>query len=115
MNVDQPFSVTVERTDGGLARVVIVGEVDLQTAPVLRQSLAEAGGLGANGDVVVDLSGVGFLDSTGLNALLGARAALHRDGRHLRVERASTRVQRVFEVAGVADLFGDGSVEVGPG
>jgi anti-sigma B factor antagonist len=106
MNVDQPFSVTLEQGEGGTARLVVVGEVDLQTAPVLRQRLAEAGGTGG-GDVVVDLEGVGFLDSTGLNALLGARAALQRDGRQLRVERASTRVVRVFEVAGVADLFAD--------
>jgi anti-sigma B factor antagonist len=113
--------VTIERNDGGATRVLVVGEVDLQTASVLRQSLTEAAGLGS-GDIVVDLEGVGFLDSTGLNALLGARAALVRDDRQLRVERASNRVVRVFEVAGVADLFADvdmdgadGSQESTPG
>jgi anti-anti-sigma factor len=114
MNPDQPFSVTIERTEGGAARVLVVGEVDLQTASALRDSLTEAAGAGS-GDVVVDLEGVGFLDSTGLNALLGARAGLASDGRQLRVERASTRVMRVFEVAGVADLFADIALDAADG
>lgn len=113
MNVDQPFTVTLLHDEGGSARVVVVGEVDLQTAPVLRQRLAEATEHGI-GDVVVDLGAVGFLDSTGLNALLGARAALHRLGRQLRVEQLSTRVLRVFEVAGVADLLADVAGEGAP-
>lgn len=107
MNVDQPFNVSIESDEDGSARVVVVGEVDLQTAPVLRQTLSDAAAQGTDGDVIVDLDGVGFLDSTGLNALLGARAALRRDDRQLRVVKASSRVQRVFEVAGVADLFAD--------
>lgn len=108
MNTEQPFGVTIEKGDDGVARVIVVGEVDLQTAPVLRQSLTEAASLGTGG-VAVDLGGVAFLDSTGLNALLGARSAVQRDGRGFSVVAASSRVQRVFEVTGVAELFADGS------
>lgn len=104
MNTEQPFAVTIEKGDDDVARVIVVGEVDLQTAPVLRQSLTEAAAL-VTGPVAVDLEGVGFLDSTGLNALLGARSALQREGRALTVAKASSRVQRVFEVTGVVELF----------
>ena len=48
--------------------VRVMGEVDLATSPQLRECLT-----GLDGIVVVDLSDVGFLDSSGLNALIGSK------------------------------------------
>ena len=51
--------------------VTLSGDIDIQTAPVLREALAALPS--TEQTVVVDLSGVEFLDSSGLGALVGAR------------------------------------------
>src|SRR4051812_27350270 len=56
--------------------VRVAGDVDLATAPALRSLLARTG---READVLVDLSGVTFMDCSGLSALLQARA--HHAGR----------------------------------
>jgi anti-anti-sigma factor len=55
--------------------------------------------------VVADLSGVGFLDSSGLRALLEARDALAVQGRTLELRDPSTRVTRLLEVTATASVF----------
>lgn len=76
------------------------GELDLHTAPALKDALAEAVASGS-GVIVVDLSGVEFMDSTGLSVIIGAVAALNGTGRSLRVVTASERVTKVFTLTGV--------------
>lgn len=62
-----------------------VGEVDLTTAPLLREALLEAvGGPGIQG-VIVDLSKVDFIDSAGLALLVEARKRLSPHGRTLSI------------------------------
>src|SRR4051812_18662773 len=65
------LSIT-SRPEGRVSVVVPVGEIDAGTAPLLRSSLLDQFASGAS-DVVVDLSLVDFLDSTGLGVLLGAK------------------------------------------
>src|SRR5918994_3004993 len=57
------------------------------------------------GVFVVDLCEVNFLDSTGINVLLRARALLGRDERALVIICPAGPTRRIFEVAGVADLL----------
>jgi anti-sigma B factor antagonist len=57
----------------------------------------------ASGDVIVDLSQVTFIDSTGINALVRARREA-LDGRFY-VVGASERIRRVFEITGVAEYL----------
>ena len=59
--------------------VHVTGEIDMATATQLGEALQEA--VTAHAHLVVDMSGVTFLDSTGLTVIIAAhRAALHRDG-----------------------------------
>jgi anti-anti-sigma factor len=60
------------------------GEIDIATVGDFRESLSEAARSGA-GPVVVDLSGVRFIDSSGLGAIVEAHARLRRDRRPLSV------------------------------
>jgi anti-anti-sigma factor len=77
--------------------VTVVGDVDLHSAPELRDRLASLGDTGAK-HVVVDLSDCEFLDSMGLGVLLGAKKRMARDGRDLHVVVTSPDVRRIFEI-----------------
>jgi anti-anti-sigma factor len=93
--------VTIERTERGLA---LRGELDAAVAPEVEVALREAL-LDTEGDFVLDLSGLDFMDSGGINALLQARALLAREERGLLLICPAGPARRVLEIAGVTDLF----------
>ncbi len=91
--------------DHGPATVVTVtGEIDLATASQLSTKLD---GVDLSRPVVVDLSGVTFIDSSGLNALVQLRQKMQATPTPSRlgvvVSRPSTR--RIFEVTGLSEVF----------
>jgi anti-anti-sigma factor len=95
----------VRANDGdGVATVVVEGELDIATVPVLEGALSDLESGGAR-TLVLDLRGLRFMDSTGLRALLSARRRAHTAGRRLRLANLQPSVARVFEVTGVARLF----------
>ena len=63
------FDVVVELAGPDCVVVVVRGDVDIFTAPGFRRALDEAGAA-CTGTVVVDLAGVGFMDSTGFGQLV---------------------------------------------
>jgi anti-sigma B factor antagonist len=85
---------------GDTTTVRVVGEVDLATSPQLRACL-----LGLDGAVEVDLGEVTFLDSSGLNALIGAKKHLDAGGGTLRLVGSQPQVRAVFDVMGMAEFF----------
>ena len=92
-------------------RVVIVrGDLDAMTAPMLADVLLPLAGQG--GGVVVDLSDVTFLDASGLRVFCAAVEAL--DGRgQIMACNAPPRIQRVFELAQLARLLEVQALRVG--
>jgi anti-sigma B factor antagonist len=77
-------------------RVVVAGEIDLRSAPDLRAALdAAAGEEGA--EVVVDLTAVTFVDSSGISELL----RISKAGHPLRLRGSVASVRRVFELVGL--------------
>lgn len=94
--------VTVEPLeDGRLIRAV--GEVDLSTAPALRREL-EAARVEAD-TVLLDLSDVTFIDSTGLHLLLDASHGSAVTDWSFFLVRPSEAVRRLIELSGTADLL----------
>ena len=100
---DPPLEV-LEATLDGAPGVVVSGELDRATAPLLSERLEEAI-RESEGAFVTDLSELGFLDSSGLHALLRALALLGREDRQLALVCPPGRVRRVLDLAGVADMF----------
>jgi anti-sigma B factor antagonist len=88
----------------GAPGVVVRGDVDIDTAPRLTQTL-DAAIRETRGPFVVDLSEVSFLDSSGVHLLLRTRAVLGREDRALVVICPPGPARRIFEVAGITDLF----------
>ena len=84
--------------------VAIDGEVDVTAVPALERALEAAIETTAGG-FVVDLSGVEFMDSSGLLAMLNARALLAREGRALAVVCPAGPVRHLLDVAGVSELL----------
>ena len=87
--------------DGRTHRLTPIGELDLATAPILEHEF-DAIQRGADRIIVVDLTEVSFIDSTGLHALLRMDAACEGTDR-LRVINGSAAVERLLDIAGVRD------------
>jgi anti-sigma B factor antagonist len=109
-----PFYVHV-RADGDAVSLGLVGELDLSAVESFR-SCVEGAVDRSGGAVVVDLTALTFIDSTGISALLEMRRRLDAEGRALRVENVSSPAARVFELTGLTGLFldGDGDGDVTP-
>lgn len=88
----------------GAAGLAVRGQVDMATAPELEERL-DAAIRESAGAFVLDLSGVDFLDSTGLRTLLRARGLLGREDRALAVICPYGPVRRVFELSGLSTVF----------
>lgn len=94
------LSVEVRPDDGGVT-LILEGELDLASAPSLIHCLTELDPSWR--DVVVDMAGVSFVDSSGLAALV--RAATHGDGRTIRVCSPRPAVRRVLEITALEELL----------
>jgi anti-sigma B factor antagonist len=89
---------------GGARGLAITGELDVITATRFTEAV-EFAVWGTRGAFVLDLTGVGFLDSTGLHALLRARALLAREDRPLALLCPPGTARRVLDLAGTLDTF----------
>jgi anti-anti-sigma factor len=93
--------MTLRVVDRGARRTLILsGELDLASRPLLDEALAAVGQERFEA-LVLDLSGVSFMDSTGLHGVLVAKDLCARRGCELLFVRGSAQVQRLFELSGV--------------
>ncbi len=90
--------------DGGIRVICAVGDLDLSTTAAFEEEIAAAVATDVSA-VVVDMSGVSFLDSAGINALLKGRRAADENGRVFRVEKPSGLVREVLLMTGVWPLL----------
>jgi stage II sporulation protein AA (anti-sigma F factor antagonist) len=90
----------------GLIRAELDGELDLDCADKVRDSLAAAAGQDGCRFLVVDVSGLGFIDSYALGALVSARNTAAGSGVTLTLANPSPPVRKAIEVTGLGDVFG---------
>ncbi|MFD7417074.1 STAS domain-containing protein [Kitasatospora purpeofusca] len=89
---------------GGAKLCVLVGDLDIETLAPAAEALDALVAQGP-GAVVIDLGGVGFCDSSGLNVLLRTRIAAERGGLELRLAAVPPTVMRVFDLTGARAVF----------
>ena len=94
------FEVRIE----GNAHVRVSGEMDLRTAPQLVSAIESLAGTEVQ-RVVVDLSRVTFMDSSGVSALCLAKSKLDVDGTVLVLRDVSTQVDAVLRMCGLESEF----------
>jgi anti-sigma B factor antagonist len=88
--------------------VHISGEIDVATAPVVRERLAALLEDGAQ-RITLDLDRVAFIDSSGLGVLVGALRRMHEHGGELSIEGAQPGVRKILEITGLAEVFALGT------
>lgn len=94
--------------------VSVAGEVDVATAPMLRQALESVVDDQGNLSVCVDLAGMTFIDSTGLSVLVRALKRLRERGGDLALANPSPATLRVLEIVGLMEVFEIATVPIAP-
>jgi len=84
--------------------VEVQGDLDAARVPRVRELLADAAGLRPQ-QLVVDLSGCGFLDASGLTVLLDVHRRLARAGALLTLRGCSPRVMKLLSLTGLQRVF----------
>lgn len=99
----QPFHME-SISAGDCAVLRVAGEIDVYTAPELRQRVIH---LLDNGSlhIIADLCGVDFLDSTGLGALVGSLKRLRMRGGSLKLVTGGGRILQIFRITGLTHAF----------
>jgi len=85
--------------------VTIRGEIDLYTAPRLHSELAALLADGMPARVVIDMSGVEFCDSTGMNVLLSCLRRARERGGELQIAAPKPAVRKILQVTGLDSVF----------
>jgi anti-anti-sigma factor len=98
------FAVSVLRADAAVVWLSLAGDFDLAAVPAVRKALVEAGST-APGTLLLDLSLLSFMDSSGLHCIMDAQDAAQRVGTRLALGAGPACVQRVFETTGVDQHF----------
>ena len=96
--------IEVVSLSDGVLTVFVRGEVDLTESGELRAVLADACA-GPHNRIVVDLSGVGFMGSSGMGVLAQQTVDLATSGRQLQITGTPDRIRRSFEVIGLDQVL----------
>ncbi len=92
------------RDVAGRTIVAVGGEIDVYTAPKLRDTITDLVGNGVY-DIVVDMEKVEFLDSTGLGVLVGGLKKVRAHDGSLELVCNQDRLLKIFRITGLAKVF----------
>ncbi|WP_409303962.1 anti-sigma factor antagonist [Peribacillus sp. SCS-155] len=99
------MNITIDVKDiNSTVEVQVKGEIDAYTAPKLRESLfplSEQEGV----SMVVDLSEVNYMDSTGLGVFVGLFKSVRAHDGQFKLVGLSERLRRLFDITGLADII----------
>jgi anti-sigma B factor antagonist len=101
--VDVDLTLATNEVDGATI-IAVGGEIDVYTAPKLRDKITE---LVADGvyDIIVDMEAVEFLDSTGLGVLVGGLKKVRAHDGSLELICTQDRLLKIFRITGLAKVF----------
>ncbi len=91
------------RKQGNYSVVVLTGDVDLERSPDVRKLLLEQ--IGAGNGVIVDLSAVSYIDSSGVASLVEAFQNARKRGSDFALASVSQAAMRVLELARLDKIF----------
>ncbi|CAN5224029.1 anti-sigma factor antagonist BldG [soil metagenome] len=92
------------RSEGDRTILEVGGEVDVYTAPKLRERLVELVGEG-HYKIIVDMTKVEFLDSTGLGVLVGGLKRVRSHDGTLALVCNQERILKIFRITGLTKVF----------
>jgi len=89
---------------GDASVLTLRGEIDVYTAPRLRQAIIDLVEAGER-DIIVDMAKVDFLDSTGLGVLVGGLKRLKSAEGRLSIVATEDKILKIFEITGLNKVF----------
>jgi anti-sigma B factor antagonist len=98
------FSISDEAIDRGVHVIPVLGYVDFDAAPQLKRRIVQRIDEGGR-RLVVDLSGAGFIDSTGIGVLVGALKRLREMDGSLAVVCPDHDMRNIFEIVGLEEVI----------
>src|ERR1700752_5128245 len=101
---DMELTLNVYSADPGFTVIAVSGEIDVYTGPKLREkliSLVDAGSY----QLIVDMEGVEFLDSTGLGVLVGGLKRVRAQDGWIDLVCTQSRILRIFKITGLNKVF----------
>ena len=101
---DNKALAIVPHDEDGVQRIVLTGELDVSTVPAFNKRLSELRHTGFH-TIVLDLSGISFMDSTGLSAILVAEMHARMRGQHFKVVEGPPHVNELFRLTGVDNFL----------
>lgn len=100
MNVE----ITTEKAGPGVI-ILLKGDVDMNTSPDVRSGIGEVFRQGGAKALLINLSGVRYMDSSGIATLVEAMQNCMKQGMRLRLVEPSPPVRDVFELARLGSIF----------
>jgi anti-sigma B factor antagonist len=97
------FSVDADAASDGTATVLVRGELDLSTASQLRDRLFGLLEAGTN-SVTLDVSGLSFIDSTGLGVIVAVVKRARQQGGNLVLRGPSRSARKVIDISGLSQI-----------
>jgi anti-sigma B factor antagonist len=92
--------------DGDQTVIRLAGDFDIEAAPDLILLATRAVTRPEMRSLIIDMSGVGFMDSTGIAALVRAHHLCDSHGAEIHLRGVSVRVYKVLDITGLTDWFG---------
>jgi anti-sigma B factor antagonist len=99
----EPPDFRVDAPEPG--RLEVHGEVDAATAPALNAAIAAAAADSDAAEVILDLTGLDFIDSSGLSVLVSNHQRLSSQSRTLVILQPPPAARRLFEIAGLDQVL----------
>jgi anti-sigma B factor antagonist len=100
---ESPLQILVSHRDAH-AYVALTGELDGATAPFLVRTLVELNDT-LEGDLVIDIKQLSFIDSTGLSVLVSQQKKLFSKGKKLVIYAPTPMARRLFQITGLDDVL----------
>jgi anti-sigma B factor antagonist len=102
---EQPVDLSLDtRQQGDRTIVAVGGEIDVYTAPKLRDKITELVSAGHH-DLLIDMENVEFLDSTGLGVLVGGLKKIRAQDGSMVLICSQDRLLKIFRITGLAKVF----------
>lgn len=98
------FFRTQVREVQGISVIELEGEVDLSTSPLFKETVYRLIDSGKR-DVVIELDGLDFMDSTGLGVLVAVLKKMSMEGGRLRLVCSKRSILKVFNITGLDKVF----------
>jgi anti-sigma B factor antagonist len=98
------LTLTTREAEDGRALVAVGGEIDVYTAPRLRDQISDLVSTGRH-HIVIDMEAVEFLDSTGLGVLVGGLKKVRAHNGSLELICTQDRLLKIFRITGLAKVF----------